>query len=465
MLRRISAFAVALSLLLALSLPALAAGGEELSEDEVYSVSSDTEPILLGAVGYAVDYTQQIATAVGSKGYSDSTIIACVNGLYSLFKAGSDLNRAIQRLNFLADGSGSNGGLVHNLQYIVNQFGTNGVMHLISDNIKACRDYLQKINDKSFGGSAWTIPHITSLLVDTGYIKPILDLLNSQLAFLGDDNWNLNRHVVNLDYQLTRFVEGIYPLNGSANASIGNFFPNVQSISDKLSSSETQESIADLTYGGFSDLLGHWLPTFEDYTQRAFFADFDAFSTPYLQALWANDESGFVSWLDVIHDDTWALHYVLADDDTIAAKDANKDTEKEVLDSITSSSGGLKVNPGEIKDVVGVAGTVKDIFKFPGSLSDLPKVLGDAFTDENIFAVFTQRFRDEVGLGEMPQDTDRDTDMASYTAVPRGDPDDPYTWYDLEPVAGTADYREMLRELYAAFGMELTDDELDSLLS
>lgn len=157
--------------------------------------------------------------------------------------------------------------------------------------------------------------------------------------------------------------------------------------------------------------------------------------------------------------DTSALHRIFADDDDLAAKEAGKSTEKAVLDAVTGSSSSLKVNPGDIKDVLGVSGTLKDLLKFPGSLGDLPTVFGDAFSDENVFSIFSQRFRDEVGMGSAS------SAASSYALPSAGDLGDPYTWHDAPVPDDWPDYREMVRELYASFGIELTEEELDKLIS
>lgn len=71
------------------------------------------------------------------------------------------------------------------------------------------------------------------------------------------------------------------------------------------------------------------------------------------------------------------LQYVLASDDDIALKDANKPNEDSFKDNFTGD-GDAAVKPSDIGELAGVSSSVKDTFAGAGSPSDIFSVLNDS---------------------------------------------------------------------------------------
>lgn len=83
------------------------------------------------------------------------------------------------------------------------------------------------------------------------------------------------------------------------------------------------------------------------------------------------------------------LQYVLADDDDIALKDANKPNEDAFKDNFTGD-GDSAVKPSDIGELAGVSSSVKDTFAGAGSPADIFSVLNDSGS----FGFFSQEVAD-----------------------------------------------------------------------
>lgn len=85
------------------------------------------------------------------------------------------------------------------------------------------------------------------------------------------------------------------------------------------------------------------------------------------------------------------LQYVLADDDDIAMKQANKENENQFKENFTGD-GEAAVKPSDIGELAGVSSSVKDTFGGAGSPADIFSVLNDSGS----YLFFSQEVADEL---------------------------------------------------------------------
>lgn len=106
------------------------------------------------------------------------------------------------------------------------------------------------------------------------------------------------------------------------------------------------------------------------------------------------------------------LQYVLASDDDIALKDANKPNEDAFKDNFTGD-GDAAVKPSDIGELAGVSSSVKDTFAGAGSPSDIFSVLNDSGS----FGFFSKEVADilepSVPAAVSDEPFDRDALIAS----------------------------------------------------